>query len=445
MALSSRGKSLATMAPTMTLWQVVKDLYDPNTNPDGILSLGIAENALMHEKLATYIEANVRLPQTALTYGEGGAGTTRIRETVGRFLTERFKAVSSVTPDQVAMTNGVSTGIEHLSMFVADPGDAFLLGRPYYGAFPDDIELRTGVECVPVSFNDTDPLGEDAVAVYEAAIQSCQAKKQRVAALMLCNPHNPLGRCYSRSTIIALMRLCNKYSIHFVSDEIYGLTVWRDQSQAEPDEPTLEPFTSALSIDLTDIIDPALVHVLWGLSKDFGANGLRVGTIISQHNKVLHQAMVPVMIYSYASSLVENIAATLLEDDAFVDSYVAENNAKLYENYKTVVTWAQKYGIIYEKGANAAFFLWLDLGKFYLSAQNDVSGSGTTQSCSDVSQVVTDALLREKVFLASGANFGSERGGWFRIVFSQNKDILEEGLRRIVAALKRNTTQVAVR
>lgn len=445
MALSSRGKDLAAQAPGLTLWKVVKDLYDPKTNPDGILSLGIAENALMHDKLAPYIEANLKFPQTALTYGEGGAGTTRVRSTVGKFLTKKFKAVVPITPDQVAMTNGVSTAIEHLSMFVADPGDAFLLGRPYYGSFPDDIELRTGVECVSISFNGVDPIGADAVAVYEAAIQSCQAKKQRVAALMLCNPHNPLGRCYSRTTIIALMRLCNKYGIHFVSDEIYALTVWRDQSQAQPDEPTLEPFTSALSIDLSGIIDPALVHVLWGLSKDFGANGLRIGAIVSQQNEALHQAMVPVMIYSYASSLIENIAATLLEDDAFVDSYVAENNAKLYENYKIVTSWAEKHGIVYEKGVNAAFFLWLDLGKFYLSEHDDASGLNAVQLGPDVSRIVKDALLKEKIFLASGVNFGSEKEGWFRIAFAQKKELLEEGLKRIVAALKLDTRQMAIR
>ena len=46
------------------------------------------------------------------------------------------------------------------------------------------------------------------------------------------------------------------------------------------------------------------------------------------------------------------------------------------------------------------------------------------------------ALVREKVFLASGKVFGSEKPGWFRIVFSHQKELLEEGLRRIVRALE---------
>jgi 1-aminocyclopropane-1-carboxylate synthase len=58
------------------------------------------------------------------------------------------------------------------------------------------------------------------------------------------------------------MRLCQRYQIHLISDEIYALSVWDN-----PDFPTAVKFTSVSSIDLSDIIDPELVHVLWGMSK----------------------------------------------------------------------------------------------------------------------------------------------------------------------------------
>ena len=58
------------------------------------------------------------------------------------------------------------------------------------------------------------------------------------------------------------MRFCQKYRIHLISDEIYALSVWHNAEQ--PDAPR---FTSVLSIDTTDIIDPGLVHVIWGMSK----------------------------------------------------------------------------------------------------------------------------------------------------------------------------------
>ncbi len=39
------------------------------------------------------------------------------------------------------------------------------------------------------------------------------------------------------------------------------------------------PFTSILSLDIADRIDPQLVHVTYGASKDFCANGLRLGML----------------------------------------------------------------------------------------------------------------------------------------------------------------------
>lgn len=58
------------------------------------------------------------------------------------------------------------------------------------------------------------------------------------------------------------MKLCQRYQIHLISDEIYALSVWRNREHADAVK-----FTSVLSIELTGVIDASLVHVLWGMSK----------------------------------------------------------------------------------------------------------------------------------------------------------------------------------
>ncbi len=45
---------------------------------------------------------------------------------------------------------------------------------------------------------------------------------------------------------------------------------------------------------------------------------------------------------------------------------------------------------------------------------------------------IVSKLLEQKVFLASGQVFGSEQAGWFRIVFSQSKECLMNGLERML-------------
>jgi aspartate/methionine/tyrosine aminotransferase len=95
--------------------------------------------------------------------------------------------------------------------------------------------------------------------------------------------------------------------------------------------------------------------------------------------------------------------------------------------------------------------LWVNLGQHW-SKRSGPDREGTTtvqpqepqatagavdqvQPISTITTDINDALLEKKVFLATGTSFGSEQPGWFRIVFSQKRDILEEGLRRIEKAL----------
>jgi xeroderma pigmentosum group C-complementing protein len=56
------------------------------------------------------------------------------------------------------------------------------------------------------------------------------------------------------------MRFCNMHKIHLISDEIYALSVYLSDSSHTA-------FTSVLSIDPSGIVDPSLVHVLYGMSK----------------------------------------------------------------------------------------------------------------------------------------------------------------------------------
>jgi aspartate/methionine/tyrosine aminotransferase len=70
------------------------------------------------------------------------------------------------------------------------------------------------------------------------------------------------GRCYTPEVIKAYMRFCQKHGLQLLADEIYALSVWKNEKV--PDAPE---FTSALSINTDGLIDRNLVHVMWGMSK----------------------------------------------------------------------------------------------------------------------------------------------------------------------------------
>jgi 1-aminocyclopropane-1-carboxylate synthase len=100
-----------------------------------------------------------------------------------------------------------------------------------------------------VSFNRVDQFSPEAVQKYDDARKKAEMDGIRVRALMLCHPHNPLGQCYPKDTIIALMRFCNEHKIHMLADEVYSQSVYE-----VPDKAAIK-FVSVLSFDSSEHID----------------------------------------------------------------------------------------------------------------------------------------------------------------------------------------------
>ncbi|KAJ5455064.1 hypothetical protein N7475_010185 [Penicillium sp. IBT 31633x] len=425
--LSRRAQGVVNAGSENPMWDVMRDMWCPTTNPNGYVNVGVAENNMMHDELLNFINNKLELPAKYLTYNDGGAGSSRLKAAIATFLNHHLKPVTPLEASHVTATNGVSSAVEHVVWSFADPGEGVLLGRPYYGMFIPDISLRSGSCVVPVSFEEYDPLSMEGVDKYEEALLDFQKTTgKKVKALILAHPHNPLGRCYPREVLIKLMQLCQKYQVHFISDEIYALSIFENTVDEHP--PPVK-FESALSIDPTGIIDPRLVHVLWGMSKDFGANGIRLGAIISQANNDVHKALTGVTLYSYASGLTDYITSLLLEDFEFTNKYIKENQKKLSDSYAYTANCLKDHGIEYATGCNAAFFVWMNLGKKYREMHPE-------DKSENVGDIVMRRLLQKKVFLASGFLFGSEKDGWFRIVFTQGHDYLKVALERIIAALE---------
>ena len=62
-------------------------------------------------------------------------------------------------------------------------------------------------------------------ALLESAIQKQLDVGKKVKGFIFCNPNNPLGEVYSLDLTIELMKVCAKYELHFIVDEIYALSI----------------------------------------------------------------------------------------------------------------------------------------------------------------------------------------------------------------------------
>ena len=103
-------------------------------------------------------------------------------------------------------------------------------------------------------------LNENVVHDLEAALAQADQKPKGV---ILCNPHNPLGQCYTKTALEATCKFCEKHNLHLISDEIYALSIYESV-----DVPNPVPFTSLLSLDLAAMgVNLARAHVIWSVSQ----------------------------------------------------------------------------------------------------------------------------------------------------------------------------------
>ncbi|RDH14601.1 PLP-dependent transferase [Aspergillus niger ATCC 13496] len=402
---SARGRAFAALKPAFL--DVLGDLWDAQSNPDGIVNLGLAEKTLMHAEMMEFVNSNVQYDAHVLTYGDGFSGSHRLKNAICQFLNRYFNPRTALYPCDIAVTSGVSNALECCAWALADAGDYILVGRPYFNAFKTIFGTRPQIELLEVAFGTTDPFSIDAINEYERAYAEAKRKGLRVKALLLCSPHNPLGRCYSDDVLKEYMKFCSRNRLHLISDEIYALSVW--ENPRLPDEPR---FKSILSFNIEDFISSEMVHVVWGLSKDFGSTGLRIGCLISKRNRMLLDAVEGISLYNFPSSVADRIASLLLSDDTLLKQYISTNRRRLSESYQFATKFLQAHKVPYVE-CNAAFFIWLNLGAEMLAR-----------------------LRQEKVYVAPGTIYAAEEAGWFRMVFAHPPHVLEEGLNRMIRAVR---------
>ncbi|KZT57992.1 PLP-dependent transferase [Calocera cornea HHB12733] len=436
--LSSRGlEALAGISEFVQLsHHIFNDGYHPETNPDGWLSLGLAENTLMHEEQAAYYNKQLALTDVDFTYGTDLSGSVRLGKALAGFLNRpggAFSPLTPIKPEDIVFGAGVSAVIDMLAFHIADAGTGVLIAAPYYAGFTSDLNARCGVVPIPVFVDPEDRFGPASLDKFESALQQAEAEGTKVRAVILCNPHNPLGACYPRSTILAYASFCQRHNLHLISDEVYAYSVFSTADNQDP-----EPFVSVFSIDFLKEArcDPARVHVLYGMSKDFCCNGMRAAALISQHNASLLAAVKSTGLFMKVASPSAVAWSSILEDEAYFAKFQKENVRRLQEAYHYTTSWLKFHDITYIP-SNAGHFLLADFRRFFNN--KDLRGNKLPSIEEDGGRgkdlALFEQLLANKVFLGSSSAFNYPVPGWFRITFATRKDYLVIGLARIERAL----------
>lgn len=160
----------------------------------------------------------------------------------------------------IIYTSGVVPALSAVIKALTDPGDKVLVQTPVYNCFFSSIRNNgRGIVTNPLVYeSNTFTINYDDLAR--------KAADSSVKVMLLCNPHNPAGRVWTRQELIRIGEICIRNGVTVVSDEIHGELVFPGH--------TYTPFAS-LSEEL-------LRHSITCLSpsKTFNIAGLQIANIV---------------------------------------------------------------------------------------------------------------------------------------------------------------------
>ena len=169
-----------------------------------------------------------------------------------------------VDPEWITPLCGVVNGIYEAVKAFTEPGDKIIIQPPVYFPFKAAVldSKRTLVEN-PLKIED---------GRYVMDFEDLEAKAANAKMIIVCNPHNPVGRVWTREELTRLGEICLKHGVKVVIDEIHGDLINPDYELCAFG--TLAP----------ELADNAIVCT--SASKSFSIPGLNTASIIISNEEL---------------------------------------------------------------------------------------------------------------------------------------------------------------
>ncbi len=403
MILSDRGTQKAgePLRPDFALFErATENLYSPE-NPDGSITLCIAENLLqwetMHDKLHGIFSTRP-WPDWLPSYAPM-AGHPDFREAVARFVGQHI-AGAKLNADNFCGSAGATAVIEVTAMALGDVGDYAVFPAPAYQAYRPDVNSKAGMERYDITHYAA-AFGRDFHPLSTAELDAAYAELQDgFRMLVLTQPDNPTGAVYSADQLKTFADWCIAHEVHLVVNEIYALSQFSRESE---DILNRSPYSSFLP--LLERRDSPYLHWWYSFSKDFGLSGFRAGVLYTR-NAELRTAYKNFNGPHQISNLTQWALTELLNDDDWVTEFQATNQRLLTEAYK-IVTDALDELLVHYASARGSLFVWADFSRFLFDPTPEEAEEWWSNLFEDTGLLLTAA-----------GGLGQPEIGWFRIVYS---------------------------
>lgn len=331
-------------------------------------------------------------------------GYTRVPEAYYEAVCRWFKKRHGwhINREDIIYTSGVVPAVSAVIKALTLPGDQVIVQGPVYNCFFSSIR-NNGCETVSNSL-----IYNKEELRYEIDFDDLERKlkHERARLMLLCNPHNPGGRVWTRDELTRVAELCRKYGVRVVSDEIHcELTLYDNEYVpfgSLPDE---------LSRDSITCCSP---------SKAFNTAGLQIANIVCRDAEVRNRIDRAININEVCDVNPFGVIAlqAAYSDEGYewltqLRKYISANYDLLLERFARELP---KCKVMRMEGT---YLAWIDCSELHIPSDE-----------------IEKMLMHEnKVWVNAGSMYGAEGAAFIRINMACTSELLNEGITRIVNGL----------
>ncbi len=330
-------------------------------------------------------------------------GYTLVPESYYRAIMTWFKTRHkwSIKRDWILYTTGVVPAISCSIKAICMPGENVLVQTPVYNCFFSSIRNQ-GCQIV---VNELVREGDSYKIDFDDFEQKCANPK--TTAFLLCNPHNPAGRVWTREELEKMNTICMRHNVRVIADEIHCEIIMPEYEYT--------PFASVNKDCQKNCV------ALSSPSKSFNTAGLQIANIVCENAELRQRIERVINIYEVCD--VNPFGPVALEAAYSKEGaqWLEALNSYILENYRKLKMFlALNFPKIKLIRLEGTYLAWLDIHELGISAK---------EAC--------DLLLKKgQLMLCSGTEYGEKAGeGYLRINLACSAETLHEGLRRMKLAL----------
>ncbi|WP_278697578.1 MalY/PatB family protein [Leyella stercorea] len=307
-----------------------------------------------------------------------------------------------INREDIIYTSGVVPAVSAVIKALTLPGDQVIVQGPVYNCFFSSIR-NNGCETVSNSL-----IYNKEELRYEIDFDDLERKlaHERARLMLICNPHNPGGRVWTRDELTRVAELCHKYGVRVVSDEIHcELTLYDNE---------YVPFGS-----LPDELSHGSITCC-SPSKAFNTAGLQIANIVCRDAEVRNRIDRAININEVCDVNPFGVIAlqAAYSDEGYewltqLRAYISSNYDLLRERFARELP---KCKVMRMEGT---YLAWIDCSELHISSDE-----------------IEEMLMHEnKVWVNAGSMYGTEGAAFIRINMACTSELLNEGITRIVNGL----------